>query len=69
MFQHNLNWSHSMLIHLDNIIPGLPPLSIVTVVGMSVVAAGVGLYLISHAREMLLISAIAFVYGVVPLLH
>ena len=58
-----------MLIHLDNIIPGLPPLSVVTVVGMSTVAAGVGLYLISQARELLLISAIAFIYGVVPLLH
>ncbi len=58
-----------MMIHLDNVIPGLPPLSIVTVVGMSMVAAGVVLYLISHARELLLISAIAFIYGVVPLIH
>ena len=53
-----------MMIHLDNLFPGLPPLSVVTVVGMSMVAAGVVLYLISHARELLLISAIAFIYGV-----
>jgi hypothetical protein len=69
MFKQQLNWSDSMLIHLDNVIPGLPPLSVVTVVGMSMVAVGVVLYLINHSRELLLISAIAFIYGIVPLMH
>jgi len=68
MFQHNLNWSHSMMMQVSDLLPGLPPLSIVTVVGMSMVGATVLLYLLSRIRELLFIAGISLLYAAVPLL-
>jgi len=53
---------------MSHLLPGLPPLSTVTVVAFGVVAVTAVLYLLSRVPELLLIGAISFIYGVVPLL-
>ncbi len=57
-----------MVLVVHEALPGLPPLSIITVVGMAIVAASLLLYLLSRVPELLLITAIAFLYAFVPVL-
>ncbi len=57
-----------MMMQVSDLLPGLPPLSIVTVVGMSIMAATGVLYLLSRVRELLLIAGISLIYAAVPLL-
>jgi hypothetical protein len=43
-------------------------MSIITVVGICIMAASLLLYLISQMRELLLISVIALIYAAVPVI-
>ncbi len=56
------------MIQIGDYLPGLPPLSIVTVAGAGLLAACTVLYFLSHKRELLLIAAVAGLYAVVPVL-
>lgn len=51
-----------------DLLPGLPPVSILTVIAFSIVAASMTLYLLSRVPELLLITGISFLYGLVPVL-
>ena len=57
-----------MLVHLSSFLPGLPPLSIITVVGILIMAAALVMYLINPIRELLLITLVAFIYAAVPVI-
>ncbi len=57
-----------MMVHLSEFIPGIPPLSMVTVAGACVMIACLVLYLLSRVREFLLVSAIAGLYAAVPMI-
>jgi hypothetical protein len=50
----------------SDLLPNLPPLSILTVIGGCFVAASLVLYLLSRIPELLLITVISFLYAVVP---
>jgi hypothetical protein len=57
-----------MLVDLSDYLPFLPHLSIVTVVGLIIVAVSVLLFLLSRVRELLLIGGIAAIYAFAPVL-
>ena len=57
-----------MMMQMTDLLPGLPPLSIVTVVGLSIVAASSVLYLLSRAPELLLVTAISALYAAAPMI-
>ena len=57
-----------MMSQVSDLFPGLPPLSIITVVGLCIVAGSLLLYLLSRIPELLLITAISFIYASVPML-
>ncbi len=58
-----------MLMQVADLVPGLPPISIITVVGVSVMAVtGIG-YLISRIPELLLLTFISLLYAAVPVMH
>ncbi len=56
----------SMMV--SDLLPGLPPVSILTVIAFSMVAVSLTLYLLSRVPELLLITGISFLYGLVPVL-
>ena len=53
---------------ITEVLPGLPPISTITVVAMGIVTTSTVLYLLSRIPELLLITAISFLYGLVPML-
>jgi hypothetical protein len=57
-----------MTMQVADLVPGLPPLSILTVIGFSLMIAMLVLYMLSRIPELLLIAVIACVYGMVPLI-
>ncbi len=57
-----------MMMQVKDFIPGFPPVSIITVIGLCVVAASLLLYLLSRVPELLLITIISFIYAAVPML-
>jgi hypothetical protein len=59
---------HSTLIQAGDFLPGLPPLSIITVVGVGILACCIVLYCLSRIRELLLIGGIAALYAIVPVI-
>jgi hypothetical protein len=78
MFQHEhrrpscnektFNGANIMTTQIADLLPGLPPISILTVIGFSLMLGTLVLYMLSRVPELLLITFIAFVYGVVPLI-
>jgi len=68
MFQQNLHWRHSMMMQVTEFLPGLPPLSIITVVGLCLMATTAVLYLLSRMPELLLIAVISCIYAMVPMM-
>jgi hypothetical protein len=69
MFQHNPSpGAKQMVLQVHELLPGLPPLSIITVIGMAIVASSLLLYLLSRVPELLLVTAISFLYAAVPML-
>jgi hypothetical protein len=58
----------TMMIQAGDYLPGLPPLSIITVAGAGILAASVVLYFLSHAKELLYVGGIAALYAVVPVI-
>ena len=68
MFKHNLNWSLPMMMQVSDLLSGLPPVSIVTVIGLCLVGATLVLYLLSRIPEILLITLICLIYAAVPVL-
>jgi hypothetical protein len=59
---------NQMLMQVADLVPGLPPISIITVVGVSMMAVTGLLYLISRIPELLLLTIISMLYAAVPLL-
>ena len=57
-----------MLVQMSNFLPGLPPMSIVTAVGICIMAVSLLMYLVNPIRELLLITLIAFIYAAVPVI-
>jgi hypothetical protein len=57
-----------MTMQVADLLPGLPPISTLTVIAFSLVIGTMVLYMLSRIPELLLISAIAFIYGMVPLI-
>jgi hypothetical protein len=57
-----------MTMQIADLLPGLPPISTLTVIAFSLVISTMVLYMLSRIPELLLISAIAFIYGMVPLI-
>jgi predicted PurR-regulated permease PerM len=57
-----------MLMQVHDLLPGLPPLSILTVIGASVMIATLVLYMLSRVPELLLITFIAGLYALVPVI-
>ncbi len=57
-----------MMMQVHDVLPGLPPLSILTVIGACVVIASLTLYLLSRVPELLLVTLIAALYAAVPVI-
>ncbi len=57
-----------MMMQVSDIIPGLPPLSILTVIGVCVMISTLTLYMLSRVPELLLVTCIAALYAVVPVI-
>ncbi len=57
-----------MTMQVSDLLPGLPPVSIITVIGFCIVSASLVLYLLSRIPELLLITGISFLYAAVPML-
>ena len=57
-----------MMVQLTDFFPGLPPLSLVTVIGLCLVISSLFLYMLSRIPELLLVTAIAFLYAAAPAL-
>ena len=57
-----------MIMQVSDLLPGLPPLSIVAVVGLSIVVASSVLYLLSRIPELLLITGISLIYAAAPMM-
>jgi hypothetical protein len=66
--QAHLQWSFPMMMQMSNVLPGLPPLSILTVIGASVMISTLVLYMLSRVPELLLITFIAGMYAMVPVI-
>jgi hypothetical protein len=62
------NGANTMTSQFVDVLPGLPPISVLTVVAFGLMMGTMVLYMVSRIPELLLIAIVAFIYGVVPVI-